>query len=152
MPPHQRKTLTCVYTPGWPQTQKLSWMHHYLLSPGTHGLTDARILSATQIGAFLTSAAGCVVVAYPSDPDPPFVSISAPDAVGNCDDLILEGSASFTSLGTSQAAGESSATVQGGGGVYLTPCQAWEGGHVWTQCVRPPHYGVPKPTICHLCL
>lgn len=31
--------------------------------------------------------------------DPPFVSLTAPDAVGNCDDLTLEGSANFNSLG-----------------------------------------------------
>lgn len=52
------------------------------------------------MGAFLTTSSSCVPVNYPLDPDPPFVSLIAPDAVGNCDDLTLEGSASFTSLGT----------------------------------------------------
>lgn len=53
----------------------------------------------TQIGAFLTSSAQCIAVDVPSRPDPPFVVISAPGAVGNCDDLTLEGSATFASSG-----------------------------------------------------
>lgn len=53
----------------------------------------------SQIGAILTTSADCVEVESPSNPDPPFVAISAPDAVGYCDPVILEGSASFTSLG-----------------------------------------------------
>lgn len=81
-------------------------MHHCINRPyppfvhATDRPTYPRLLSKTQIGAFLTTSAGYVVVGYPSDPDPPFVAISAPDAVGYCDDVVLEGSASFTSLGT----------------------------------------------------
>ncbi|CAM9572666.1 unnamed protein product [Scytosiphon promiscuus] len=54
----------------------------------------------TEVGAFLTSPAGCVVVGYPAAPNPPFVVISAPNAVGYCDDLALEGSATSASIGT----------------------------------------------------
>lgn len=52
-----------------------------------------------QIGAFLSTAAGCVAVDPASDPDPPVVVISAPEVVGCCDDLILEGIASYPSTG-----------------------------------------------------
>ena len=69
-----------------------------------------------QIGAFLTTSAGCVVVGYPSDPDPPFVAISAPDAVGSCDDVVLAGSASFTSLGERGVGAYSATGWRGGGG------------------------------------
>ncbi|CAN0003126.1 unnamed protein product [Pylaiella littoralis] len=54
----------------------------------------------TEIGAFLTSSSGCVAVDYPASPDPPFVAISAPNAIGYCDDLFLEGSATFPSIGS----------------------------------------------------
>lgn len=54
-----------------------------------------------QVGAFLTSPAQCAPVNPPSNLDPPLVVISAPDSVGNCDDLILEGSATSASIGTS---------------------------------------------------
>lgn len=54
-----------------------------------------------QIGAFLTSPSQCIAVHRPSSPDPPFVVISAPGIVGNCDDLTLEGSATFASSGGS---------------------------------------------------
>lgn len=52
-----------------------------------------------QIGAFLSTAAGCVVVGPASDPDLPVVEISAPEVVGCCDDLTLEGIASYPSTG-----------------------------------------------------
>ncbi|CAM9204557.1 unnamed protein product [Laminaria digitata] len=48
-----------------------------------------------EIGAFVATSAGCVAVGYPADPDPPFVGISAPAAVGHCDDLTVEGSATL---------------------------------------------------------
>lgn len=54
---------------------------------------------ACQIGAFETTAAGCVAVGYPKDPDPPLVAISAPDAIGHCDDLTVEGSATVAFIG-----------------------------------------------------
>eukprot|EP00903_Cladosiphon_okamuranus_P011441 g10779.t1 len=54
----------------------------------------------TEIGAFLTSPSECTAVGPPSNPDPPFVAISAPGTVGNCDDLTLEGSTIFASIGT----------------------------------------------------
>ncbi|CAM9773342.1 unnamed protein product [Scytosiphon promiscuus] len=54
----------------------------------------------TEIGAFLTSAAGCVVVDFPVNPDEPFVAISAPSIVGQCDDLVMEGTATWVSAGT----------------------------------------------------
>lgn len=54
-----------------------------------------------QVGAFLTSPAQCAPVNPPSNLDPPLVVISAPDSVGNCDDLILESSATSASIGTS---------------------------------------------------
>ncbi|CBJ26666.1 IPT/TIG domain-containing protein [Ectocarpus siliculosus] len=60
----------------------------------------------TEIGAFLTSSAACVVVNYPANPDPPFVDISAPGAVGYCDDLTLEGSATMPSIGSSNVTWE----------------------------------------------
>jgi len=40
-----------------------------------------------------------VPVGYPTSPDPPFVTISAPDTIGYCDDLILEGNATYPPLG-----------------------------------------------------
>lgn len=52
-----------------------------------------------QLGAFLSTASTCVPVDYPSDPVPPFVAVCAPDVVGTCDDLMLEGMASYTSAG-----------------------------------------------------
>ena len=55
--------------------------------------------AAFQIGGFETTSAGCVAVAYPANPDPPFVAISAPAAVGHCDDLAVEGSATVAFLG-----------------------------------------------------
>lgn len=58
-----------------------------------------RCSAQQQIGAFLTSSAQCVAVDPPSSPDPPFVVISAPGTVGNCDDLALEGSATSVSTG-----------------------------------------------------
>lgn len=51
------------------------------------------------MGALLTTASECVAVEYPSDPDAPFVAISAPGVVGSCDDVVLEGLTSYTSLG-----------------------------------------------------
>ena len=36
---------------------------------------------------------------FPADPDPPFVSISAPGAIGHCDDLTVEGSVTVAFLG-----------------------------------------------------
>ncbi|CAM9196214.1 unnamed protein product, partial [Ectocarpus sp. 8 AP-2014] len=60
----------------------------------------------TEIGAFLTSSAGCMVVDYPSNPDPPFVEISAPGAVGYCDDLTLEGRTTMSSIGSSNVTWE----------------------------------------------
>ena len=65
-------------------------------SPLNHSVIPAVPL---QIGAFLSSSAQCVVVGLPSNPDPPFVVISAPDMVGNCDDLTLDGSTSSASPG-----------------------------------------------------
>lgn len=55
--------------------------------------------SSVQVGALLTTSSGCVVVEYPESPDSPFVAIDAPDAVGYCDDLTLEGSTSSPSIG-----------------------------------------------------
>ncbi len=55
--------------------------------------------SILQVGAFLSSPSRCVVVGFPSNPDPPFVVISAPDLVGTCDDLTLDGSATSASPG-----------------------------------------------------
>ena len=52
-----------------------------------------------QIGAFETTSAGCVAVGYPDSPDPPFVTISAPAAIGHCDDLTVEGSATVAFIG-----------------------------------------------------
>ena len=52
-----------------------------------------------QIGAFETTSAGCVAVDYPANPDPPFVAISAPAAVGHCDDLVVQGSVTVAFLG-----------------------------------------------------
>ncbi|CAM9632430.1 unnamed protein product [Ectocarpus sp. 6 AP-2014] len=60
----------------------------------------------TEIGAFLTASAGCVVVDYPSNPDPPFVEISAPGAVGYSDDLTLEGRTTMSSIGSSNVTWE----------------------------------------------
>ncbi|CAM9387892.1 unnamed protein product, partial [Ectocarpus sp. 12 AP-2014] len=60
----------------------------------------------TEIGAFLTSSAACVVLDYPANPDPPFVEISAPGAVGYCDDLMLEGSATMSSIDSSNVTWE----------------------------------------------
>ncbi|CAM9806997.1 unnamed protein product, partial [Ectocarpus fasciculatus] len=54
----------------------------------------------TEIGAFLTSSAGCVVVDYPANPDRPYVEVSAPGVVGFCDDLTLEGSATTSPIGS----------------------------------------------------
>eukprot|EP00752_Nemacystus_decipiens_P006064 g5472.t1 len=54
-------------------------------------------IARTEIGAFLSTAAGCVAVGHALDPDPPFVEISAPEVVGCCDDLVLEGIASYPS-------------------------------------------------------
>ncbi|CAM9207243.1 unnamed protein product, partial [Ectocarpus fasciculatus] len=54
----------------------------------------------TEIGAFLTTSAGCVVVNFPGNPDPPYVAVSAPSAIGHCDDLTLEGSATSALIGT----------------------------------------------------
>lgn len=68
--------------------------------PPKSACVDVACRTLWQIGAFLTSSAGCVVVDYPSRPDPPYVAISAPSAVGYCDDLMLEGSATFASVGT----------------------------------------------------
>ncbi|CAM9110513.1 unnamed protein product [Ectocarpus fasciculatus] len=56
-------------------------------------------IARTEIGAFLTAAAGCVVVGPASEPNPPVVDISAPEIVGCCDDLILEGIATYPSTG-----------------------------------------------------
>ena len=53
----------------------------------------------SQVGAFLSAAAGCVAVGPASDPDPPVVEISAPEVVGCCDGLVLEGIASYPSTG-----------------------------------------------------
>lgn len=52
------------------------------------------------MGAFLSTAAGCVAVGPASDPDLPVVDISAPEVVGCCEDLVLEGIASYPSTGT----------------------------------------------------
>ena len=52
-----------------------------------------------QIGAFETTPAGCVAVGYPGSPDAPFVAISAPAAIGYCDDLTLQGSATLAFIG-----------------------------------------------------
>lgn len=52
-----------------------------------------------QVGAFMTSPSGCVVVEYPESPDPPFVAISAPAAIGHCDNLTLEGIVTFPPIG-----------------------------------------------------
>ncbi|CAM9843656.1 unnamed protein product, partial [Ectocarpus sp. 4 AP-2014] len=60
----------------------------------------------TEIGAFLTSSAACVVVDYPANPDPPFVDISGPSAVGYCNDLTLDGSATMSSIGSSNVTWE----------------------------------------------
>eukprot|EP00752_Nemacystus_decipiens_P006052 g5462.t2 len=54
-------------------------------------------IARTEIGAFLSSAAGCVAVGPASDPHLPVVEISAPEVVGCCDDLIIEGIASYPS-------------------------------------------------------
>ncbi|CAM9627536.1 unnamed protein product, partial [Ectocarpus sp. 12 AP-2014] len=60
----------------------------------------------TEIGAFLTTSAGCVVVDFPANPDPPYVTVSAPSAIGYCDDLTLEGSATSASIGTTNVTWE----------------------------------------------
>lgn len=54
---------------------------------------------SVQVGAFLTSPSECVAVEYPESPDSPFAAIDAPDAVGYCDDLTLEGSTTSPSIG-----------------------------------------------------
>lgn len=59
-----------------------------------------------QIGAFETTSAGCVAVGYPDSPDPPFVAISAPAAIGYCDDLTVEGSATVAFIGQHSWGGE----------------------------------------------
>ena len=51
------------------------------------------------MGAFLSAAAGCVAVGPALDPEAPVVEISAPQVVGCCDDLIIEGIASYPSTG-----------------------------------------------------
>ncbi|CAN0410705.1 unnamed protein product, partial [Ectocarpus sp. 12 AP-2014] len=56
-------------------------------------------IARTEIGAFLSAAAGCVVVGPASEPNAPVVDISAPEVVGCCDDLILEGIAIYPSTG-----------------------------------------------------
>eukprot|EP00904_Undaria_pinnatifida_P010764 jgi/Undpi1/6818/HiC_scaffold_21.g09294.m1 len=70
-----------------------------------------------EIGAFLTTPSGCVAVGYPADPDPPFVTISAPGAIGHCDDLTVDGSVTVAFLGDANItwnvaiASESSASI-----------------------------------------
>ena len=51
------------------------------------------------MGAFLSAAAGCVAVGPALDPEAPVVEISAPQVVGCCNDLIMEGIASYPSTG-----------------------------------------------------
>ena len=58
----------------------------------------------SQVGAFLSTAAGCVSVGPAANPDPPVVEISAPQVVGCCDALVLEGIASYPSTGNVSAA------------------------------------------------
>lgn len=65
-------------------------------------LPSSHFRVVSQIGAFLSTAASCVAVGPASDPYPPVVEISAPEVVGCCDDLILEGIASYPSTGDFQ--------------------------------------------------
>lgn len=65
-------------------------------------ITNAALVICTplmQVGAFLSTPGGCVAVNNASNLASPFVTMFAPDVVGSCDDIDLEGNVYFTSSG-----------------------------------------------------
>lgn len=105
----------CLLTDREPSSIYNGEENHLAGPAGTFGVSQAfrplvfcrsndlwRYSVALQVGAFLTSPARCAAVDPPSNPDSPFVVISAPGTVGNCDDLTLEGSVTSASIGVAE--------------------------------------------------